>query len=74
MHSKFEHVGEADVAGALVLAEVVICADVAEASCVDAVGPVLWEDKDRLMHSRLEHVAEAEMGEVSEVAGVAELA
>lgn len=41
---------------------------------MDAVGPVLWEDKDRLMHSRLEHVAEAEMGEVSEVAGVAELA
>lgn len=45
-----------------------------EAGCVDAVGPVCWNDMDKLMHSRLEHVGEAEFGEVSEVAGVAELA
>ena len=45
-----------------------------EASCVDTVGPVCWDDTDRLMHSRLEHVGEAEVGEVSEVAGVTELA
>ena len=45
-----------------------------EASCVDAVGPVCWEDRDRLIHSRLGHVGEAEVGEVPDVVGVAELA
>ena len=45
-----------------------------EAGCVDAVGVVCWEVRDTLMHSKLGHVGEAEIGEVSEVAGVAELA
>ena len=45
-----------------------------EAGCVDAVGPVCWEERDTLMHSRLKHVGEAEIGEISEVAEVAELA
>ena len=39
---------------------------------MDRVGPVCWEDRDKLMHSRLEHVGEAEFGEVSELTGIAE--
>ena len=39
---------------------------------MDTAGPVYWEDRDRLMHIRLEHVGEAEFGEVSELTGVAE--
>lgn len=45
-----------------------------EADCVNAVGPVCWEVRDTLMHSKLGHVGEAEVGEISEVVGVAELA
>ena len=39
---------------------------------MDTAGPVLWEDRDRLMHSKLGHVGEAEVGEVSELTRVAE--
>ena len=42
------------------------------AGCVDRAGPVCWEDRDKLMHSRPKHVGEAEVGEVSELTGVAE--
>ena len=39
---------------------------------MDKGGPVLWEARDRLMHSKLAHVGDAEVGEVSELTGVAE--
>ncbi len=41
---------------------------------MDKVGPVYWEDREMLMHSRLEHVGEVEVGELEELTGVAELA
>ena len=41
---------------------------------MDTAGPVCWEDRDRLMHNRLEQVGEAEVGKVSELTGAAELA
>ena len=63
MHCKFEHVGEADVVGALELIDLVVGVDGVGADCVDAVGPVCWEDMD----------GEEDVGEIPEVAGVAEL-
>ena len=41
---------------------------------MDRVGPVSWEDREMLMHSRLRHVGEAKVGGASELTGVAELA
>ena len=39
---------------------------------MDTAGLVLWEASDRLMHSRLAHVGDAEVGVVSELTGVDE--